>query len=194
MIDNLSALMGQYSTGAPYDWPRALAYLLTGLVCGYLGSSQSLALRTNHLVRQTWKNLCPLYLLIAASTLLHGDVMWIRWVRAFARSHDLYDVRGLLQLTILLSIGVGCAILWRRYQRNFQHRGVRRSALHVWMLAGAFGTFILCFLRYVSFHHIDTALNAVWWYYSLATWWECASLSLFGVTTLLELLRTYGHF
>lgn len=189
--------MVEYTIGGPYDWPRALAYLLTGLVCGYLGSAESLALRTNHRVRQTWKNLCPLYLLVAVSTLLHGDVMWIRWVRLFARSHELCDARRLLQLIALLSTACGCAFVWRRYQRYQRgalHTGARQSLLHMMMLAGAFGTLLLYFLRYVSFHHIDIALNAVWCDLSLATWWECASLSLFGVTTLLQLLRTYGHF
>lgn len=186
--------MAEYTTGAVYDWPRALAYLFSGLVCAYLGSSKSLALRTNHLVRQTWKNLCPLYLLVAVSTLLHGDVTWVRWVRGFARSHELYDARRLLQLTVLLSTAFGCAVVWQRYQRGRLHTGARRSILHITMLAGAFGTLLLYFLRYVSLHHIDIALDAVWCGLSLATWWECASLSLFGVTTLFQLLRTYGHF
>jgi cytochrome bd-type quinol oxidase subunit 2 len=195
MNELLQTLFGGADWGDLGPWPRPLAYGLAALLCAVLGSSASLAQRTPRSTRQLWRSLCPLYLLVAASTLVQGDVLWVQWARAFAREHHAYEDRRLFQVAVLLALAWLVASVWRwqqQQQRARQHAApasIQRSLL----IAGACGTLALTLLRYVSFHYTDLVLNAVWLNHSLANWVEVASLGLACVGSSGELLRSYGH-
>ena len=192
MSANLQTLIVDIGLEDLGDWTRPLAYVLAAMLCAYLGSSESLAQRTPRSVRQLWLRLCPLYLLVAASALVQGDVLWVQWARAFAREHQAYDERRDFQLATLLALALLAAAVWKQHQRTRQHaaRATDQSTL---LFTGACGTLVLHLLRYVSYHYTDLALNAIWLNHSVATWLECASLGLAGAGTSVEIMRSYGH-
>lgn len=184
MNDALQALMTQAGADITCDWHRLWAYLLAALVCAYLGRSARLAQRTLQMI---WLQVGGLYLLAAASALLQGDVLWLRWARAYARAHRAYDERRPLQFAVLLALLLLLAAGWRWLQQANGY-GLPQTLL----LAGASGTLGVHLLRYVSFHYTDIALNAVWLDHSLGSWVELASLGLAATATGLELLSNHG--
>ncbi len=175
------------------DWPRPLAYALAAMVCALLGTSRNLALRTSPRIHQLWLGLCPLYLLIAASSLVRGDVLWVQWARKLFREQHLYEQRRLFQLAALLTLVLLAWAAWQQCLRMQSHTTCHVSVLRNMILTGAGGTLSLYLLRYVSFHHTDLALNAILLGHSVASWVEYASLGLAALGTGLQLLRSYGH-
>lgn len=188
MNDALHALMHAAGLQDLAGWARVLVYGLAALVCGYLGSSQRLAQRTQRQVQQLWLWLCALYLLAASSALVQGDGLWVRWVRTFAREQQAYGGRRLLQGAALLALVLLIAAGWKRHRQTAPSLSLRTL-----VLAGACGTLVLHALRYVSFHYTDLALNSLWLNHSLAHWLEGTSLGLVAAGSTLEWLRSYGH-
>jgi cytochrome bd-type quinol oxidase subunit 2 len=168
--------------------PRPLAYVILAVVCAYLGSSAILAQRTQRNVQQLWLTLCPLYLLAACNALLHLDTEWVLWARTIARDQNIYELRRLFQLAVLLTSMALLAVGWKSL-----HRTRSPFTLRTFLLAGACGTLVLHLLRYVSFHYTDLALNFIWLDHSVASWIEFSSIGLVGVGTAMELLRSQGH-
>ena len=193
MNDALQVLLDIEGWGELSDWARPLAYGLAAMVCALLGTSQSLARHTPARVQQLWLGLCPLYLLIATSCLVKGDVLWVQWARDFAREQHLYGERRLFQLAALLALVLLAWATWQQYLRVQRNTAVRPSVLRNILLTGASGTLVLYLLRYVSFHYTDLALNAILFDHSVASWVEFTSLGLASLGTSLELLRSYGH-
>ena len=187
----LQSWMADTGLEALSDWPRPLAYALAALLCALLGSSEALAQRTPRNMRQLWLRLCPFYLLVAASAVVHGDVLWVQGARAFAHAHDAYDQRRVFQLASLLLLGLLAASYGKHYRSQAQ--ATRASASRSLLLAGAGGTLLVFLLRYVSFHYTDLVINAQWLDHSVASWLELASLGLVGLASTVELLRSYGH-
>jgi hypothetical protein len=167
---------------------RALVYVMSATVCGYLGTSESLARCTQTRVQQLWVQLCPLYLLAACNALMHLDSEWILWARAFAREQHAYELRRPLQSAVLVVLMLMFAAGWQSLRPDRSHFRLRTL-----LLVGAFGTLVLHLLRYVSFHYTDIALNHIWHSHSVASWIEFTSLGLVGAGTGLELLRSQGH-
>ena len=168
------------------DWPRPLAYGLAALLCAALGRSESLALRTPQGVLQLWLRLSPLYLLLAASALFQGDVLWVHWARDFAHAHQVYQDRRLFQLAALLLLA---AVGWKQWRLRRSRASMPRTLL----LLGVCGTLLVVLLRYVSFHYTDLVIDALWLNHHVGTWLELASLGLAGLGSGLEILRSYGH-
>jgi hypothetical protein len=177
----------------PSDLFKPLIFGLAALVCFLLGTSPSLALRTPARLRQLWLLLCPLYLLVAANSLVQGDLLWVQWARSFARSHQLYEERRVFQLLALAVLVLLAAKPWQQHQRRQPTPVARTSALQRMLRTGATGTLALLLLRYVSFHYTDLVLNSFWLQHSVASWVEAACLGLVALATGLEILRSYGH-
>ncbi|WP_296509947.1 hypothetical protein [Rhodoferax sp.] len=180
MNDALQALLTHSGADLACDFRRLWAYLLAALVCAYIGRSARMAQRTLQMI---WLQVGGLYLLAAASALLQGDVLWLRWARAFARAHGAYGERRLLQFAVLLALLLLLAAGWRWLQQVNGH-----SLPQTLLLAGASGTLGVHLMRYVSFHYTDIAFNAVWLDHSLGSWMELASLGLVATATGLGLL------
>ncbi len=193
MNDSLQLFFAAESWDDLSDWPRPLAYGLAAMVCAVLSTSRNLTLRTSPRVHQLWLGLCPLYLLIAASALVRGDVLWVQWARKFFREQHLYEQRRLFQLAALLTLVLLAWAAWQQHLRTQSCMACRASVLRNMILTGAGGTLSLYLLRYVSFHHTDLALNAILSGHSVASWVEYVSLGLVAMGTGLELLRSYGH-
>lgn len=193
MSEMLQTLAAGGDWGNLADGYKPLAFGLAALVCFLLGTSTGLAQRTPARLRQLWLLLCPLYLLVAANSLVQGDVLWVQWARSFFRAQHFYEERRLLQLLALAVLLLLASKVWQLSQRLQQPQQTRTSVLHRMLLAGAAGTLALLLLRYVSFHYVDLVLNTFWLHHSVASWVEAASLGLVGVATGLEILRSYGH-
>lgn len=193
MSDLLQSLVGDGNWGTLTNTLKPLAFGLAAWVCFLLGTSQGMAQRTPARLRKLWLLLCPLYLLVAANSLLQGDVLWVQWARSFSRAHDVYEERRFFQLLALAALALLAAKVWQSSRQRQHPQQARVSVLQRMLLTGAAGTLALLLLRFVSFHYIDLALNATWWHHSLASWAEAASLGLAGLATGLEILRSYGH-
>ena len=193
MSEMLQTLVAGGGWGDLADGYKPLAFGLAALVCFLLGTSPSLAQRTPARLRQLWLLLCPLYLLVAANSLVQGDVLWVQWARSVARAQQVYEERRFFQLLALVVLAVLASKIWQLSQRLQRPHQTRTSVLHRMLLAGAAGTLALLLLRYVSFHYVDLVLNTFWLHHSVASWVEAASLGLVGVATGLEILRSYGH-
>lgn len=144
-------------------------------------------------LRQLWLLLCPLYLLVAANSLLQGDVLWVQWIRTLAREQQVYEQRRFFQLLTLLVLVLLTAKIWQLCQRVQHPMAPRTPVLHRILVTGASGTLALLLMRYVSFHYIDLVLNAYWLHRSVASWIEFASLGLAALASGLLILRSYGH-
>lgn len=194
MLNPAQEILGSAATADWGGWLKPAVYFLAACLCVYLGNSQKFTQPASHLIQKTWMRLAPLYLLIAASTVLGGDVLWISWARAFSNAHHVYEFRHYFQFTLLLAtVLIGSALL-QRHRSGLQHRKNTPADIAQTMVrAGACGTAILYLLRYVSFHYTDLALNAVWWDLRAGTWLELSSLGLFGLGALIELFRSYSH-
>ncbi len=193
MNDMLQSLMSAPDGGPPTEWLRPLAYGLAALVFAWLGSSQSMALRTPNRTHSLWVRVSALYLLIAASCLVQSEVLWVHWARDFAREQQVYGDRRWFQLLALLALALLAWVTWQRYGRVQRQTASRRSVLRNMLLTGIGITLGLYVLRHVSFHYTDLALNALLLGHSLGTWLELVSLGLAGLATGLEILRSYGH-
>jgi hypothetical protein len=193
MNDMLQALISDGDWGNLTDGYKPLAYGMAALVCFLLGTSPGMAQRTAARLRRLWLLLCPLYLLVAANSLLQGDVLWVQWARTFARQQNLYEERRLFQLLALLVLFLLASKAWQLGHSVQRPQTTRAPALQRMLLTGAAGTLALLLLRYVSFHYIDLVLNTFWLHHSVASWVEGASLGLAGLATTLEVLRSYGH-
>ena len=193
MSEALQSLVGDGNWGTLTDALKPLAFCLAAWVCFLLGTSPGMAQRTPARLRKLWLLLCPLYLLVAANSLLQGDVLWVQWARSFSRAHQMYEERRFFQLLALAALALLAAKLWQSSRpRQHQHQA-SVSVLQRMLLTGAAGTLALLLLRFVSFHYIDLVLNATWWHHSLASWAEAASLGLAGLATGIEILRSHGH-
>ncbi len=193
MNDMLQALLSDEGWGDLPGGYMPLAYGLSALVCFLLGTASDQARRTPARLRQLWMLLCPLYLLAAANSLVHGDVLWVQWARTFARGQHVYEDRRIFQLATLAGLVLWASIGCRQYQWAQSQTPARTPLLHSMLLTGATGTLALLLLRYVSYHYTDLALNAIWLNHSVASWVEGACLALAGVATGLEILRGNGH-
>ena len=193
MSTMLQALFSDEGWGTLAAGYKPLAYGLAALVCFVLGTSPGMALRTPARLRRLWLLLCPLYLLVAANSLVQGDVLWVQWARSIARAQHVYEERRPLQLAAMLVLLVLASMLWQLYQRAQRQAVERAPLLQRMLLTGATGTLALLLLRYVSFHYTDQLLNTVLLHHSVASWVEGLSLGLAGLATALEVLRSYGH-
>jgi hypothetical protein len=193
MSEMLQTLAAGSDWGNLADGYKPLAFGLAALVCFLLGTSTGLAQRTPARLRKLWLLLCPLYLLVAANSLVQGDVLWVQWARSFFRAQHFYEERRLLQLLTLAVLLLLASKVWQLSQRLQLPHQTRTSVLHRMLLTGAAGTLALLLLRYVSFHYVDLVLNTFWLHHSVASWIEATSLGLVGLATGLEILRSYGH-
>jgi nitric oxide reductase large subunit len=175
------------------DVYKPLAFGFAAWGCFLLGTSQGMAQRTPTRLRKLWLLLCPLYLLVAANSLVQGDVLWVQWARSFSRAHDVYEERRFFQLLALAALALLAAKVWQSSQQRQRQHQAPASVLQRMLLTGAAGTLALLLLRFVSFHYTDLVLNAIWLHHSLASWVEGASLGLAGLATGLEILRSYGN-
>lgn len=187
MNDNLRSWLLEAGLGGESGL-RALAYGVAAMGCAMLGTARGLALRTPRALQRLWLPLCGMYLLLAASALVQGDVLWVGWMRDLAREQHAYEWRRLLQLGMLLAVLLLAVAGWKKLRLACDLLSLRTL-----LLAGVCGTLALHVLRYVSFHYSDLALNAVWLGHSVATWFECGCLALAGTGTGMELLRSHGH-
>ena len=193
MMDALQALGDYAGRGRPDAWLKALLYGLVALACIWLGTSQRLALRAPQRTQQLWLGLSPLYLLVAASCLVHGDQLWLQWARSFFRAHQWYDMRRTFQLGALLAMAWLAGAAWQQRPGMPGQTAPRALVLQSVLISAAGGTLALYLLRYVSFHYIDSALNAPLLQHSLGAWVEYASLALAAAATGLQLLRSDAH-
>ncbi len=190
MMDTLQALGGHAGWDHPGAWLRPLLYGLAAPACLCLGTSQRLALRTPAQLQPLWLGLSALYLLVAASCLVQGDQLWLQWARRFFRAHQWYDMRRIFQLGALLAMAWLAGAVWRQGQGLRSQTAARASVLQSALLSSACGTLALYLLRYVSFHYIDSALNARLLQHSVGAWVEYGSLALAALATGLQLLRS----
>jgi len=137
-------------------------------------------------MQQLWLRLSPMYLLLAASALFQGDVLWVHWARDFAHAHQVYQDRRLFQLASLLLLA---AVGWKQWSSRRSRASVPRTLL----MMGVCGTLLVVLLRYVSFHYTDMVIDALWLNQRVGTWLELSSLGLAGLGSGLEILRSYGH-
>jgi hypothetical protein len=171
------------------DWLRPLVYSVAAAGCFQLGISASVTRYASARLQKIWFWLCPLYLLVAASCLLHGDTLWVQWARAFAKNQQVYEFRRFVQVGMLFALIVGLSLVLRRQRWKAPLRGERPDTLRRLMLAGAAGTVGLYILRYLSFHFTDLVLSANLLRHSVAFWVEFGSLGMVGLTSVLVILR-----
>jgi hypothetical protein len=193
MSEMLQTLANDSGWGNLAEWYKPPAFGLAALVCLLLGTSPGMAQRTPAHLRRLWLLLCPLYLLVAANSLVQGDVLWVQWARSVARAQQVYEERRIFQILALAVLALLASKVWQLSQRLQQPHQTRTSVLQRMLLTGVAGTLALLLLRFVSFHYIDLVLNTFWLHHSVASWVEAASLGLVGVATGLEILRSYGH-
>jgi hypothetical protein len=195
MIDMVHALVSSGASGHGFDvvWPRFVVYELAAVVCAWQSASRNLVRHMHAHAQALWSGLCVLYLLVALSCLVQGDVLWVQWVRAFSRTHQLYEERRFFQVALLLALPLLAMAAWRQYWRMPHPSTACASVPRGLLLTGATGTLVLYLLRYVSFHYTDRALNTLLFGHSVAIWVECAALGLTGLGAGLALLRGYQH-
>jgi hypothetical protein len=189
MSSALSGLAVMQDLAPVDDWLRPVMYSIAAFGCFQLGVNVSLTRHASARLQQIWFLLCPLYLLVAASCLVHGDTLWVQWARAFAKNQQVYEFRRVVQLGMLLALVVGLSLVLRRQRRVSPLGGQGPDTLRRLMLAGAAGTVGLYILRYVSFHYTDLVLSANLVGHSVAFWVEFGSLGVVGLTSGLVILR-----
>jgi hypothetical protein len=189
MSSALSGLAVMQDLAPVDDWLRPVMYSIAAFGCFQLGVNVSLTRHASARLQQIWFLLCPLYLLVAASCLVHGDTLWVQWARAFAKNQQVYEFRRVVQLGMLLALVVGLSLVLRRQRWKAPFRDESPDTLRSLMLAGAAGTVGLYILRYVSFHYTDLVLSANLVGHSVAFWVEFGSLGVVGLTSGLVILR-----
>lgn len=179
-------------TGDERDLVRVAAYIALGLFSAYLllaapPQGQHPALQP----LLVW--LVPVYLLLAANALLHGDDLFGDWARALLVQHHWYEGRRVVQGLLLVAVTwVGLRLL-RRPVLSLAERELSPSASVAVLRAAALCSLTLALLRFVSFHYTDSLLHWPLLGLGLGSWLEALALLAAGAALLLACTRSPAH-
>ena len=171
---------------------RSLAYFMLALGCASLALAQRHQ-TASEAVRALGALLIPVYFLLSANALLHGEDYFVPWAREWLKEQHLYGMRRLLQGALLLGLVWWVIMRWQPPE-DWRGQVFRRQGL-VWLglLAAGGISAALVALQYLSFHYIDLVLDMRMAGHRLAGWVEAGAAILAAWAITQSLRRSSTH-
>lgn len=170
----------------------ALLFVAIGIVCLFadiFGESveESPAMGTS---TGLWRWHTVLLWLMATSSLVQGDMLFVIWMREVLQTAGWYDARRPLQAAALVALmTVSTVAIKKMLPINLWAQPERRPMADKLAMSGMALLLLVLSLRFVSLHYTDAMLNLRLAGPSLGRWLEMAGLVLVGAGAFWRLAR-----